>query len=104
MAEIMHDWNRRTHRYISDILAYKLTDEDFEIIQAALIERADLIEEIDNSKVKPDYVIGGGGKEMCLPRRISEGEKIKMKMYADCHCADTILRVIAEYCEFYSKE
>lgn len=104
MAEIMHDWNRRTHRYISDILAYKLTDEDFEIIQAALIERADLIEEIDNSKVKPDYVIGGGGKEMYMPRRISGDEKIKMEKYADWNCAVTILRVIAEYCEFYSKE
>ena len=104
MAEIMHDWNRRTHRYISDILAYKLTDEDFEIIQAALIERADLIEEIESSKVKPDYVIGGGGKEMFLPRRISGDEKSKMKRYADWNCAVTILRVIADYCELYSKE
>ena len=104
MAEIMHDWNRRTHRYIADILAYKLTDEDFEIIQAALIERADLIEEIDNSKIKPSYVISDGSKEMIQPRRISGNEKIEMEKYADWNCAATILRVIAEYCEFYSKE
>ena len=103
MAKVKKDWNRRTHCYIDHFLAKKLTDEDFEIIQAALIERADLIEEIENSKVKPDYVISESDG-IIQPRRISEDEKSKMKRYADWDCAVTILRVIAEYCELYSKE
>jgi len=104
MAEVKKDWNRRTYHFIDDILGYKLKDEDFEIIQAALIRRADLIEEIDNSKVKPDTFMNFSGKDMIQPRVILEEEKALMKRYADWDCAVTILRVIADYCEFYSKE
>lgn len=92
------DLSKRNDKFIWDFLAFDLTDEDFQAIQMALIEREETIEDINNSKVSYRSFDMGG---MYQPRTVSDIEKRGALKYADWACAMDILLIISKYCEFY---
>lgn len=91
----------RNHQFIWHVLAHKLTKEDFEAIQLALIEREDDHKAIDNTQVA-FYEFDNGS--MMQPRPVPESYKEKAHRYADWSCAMDICMIISKYADFfYSK-
>ena len=94
------DFSKRNDNFIWNLLAFDLTDDDFEAIQAALLDRVDTIEDIKASKVSYRSF---DKADMYQPRPVSNAEKNGAIRYANWSCARDILLVISKYCEFYSK-
>lgn len=94
------DITKRNDEFIWNSLAFDLTDDDFEAIQTALLDRVDTIEDIESSKVSYQPF---NKANMYQPRPVSDAEKNGAIRYANWSCAMDILLVISKYCEFYSK-
>lgn len=95
------DLSKRNDKFIWDFLAFDLTDDDFEAIQTALLDRIDTIEDIKASKVSYRVFDKAG---MYQPRPVSDVEKDGAIRYANWSCAMDILLVISKYCEFYDNK
>ena len=95
------DLTTRNDKFIWDLLAFDLTDNDFEAIQTALLDRLDTIEDIKASKVSYRSFNKDG---MYQPCPVSDVEKNGAIRYANWACAVDILLVISKYCEVYDRE
>lgn len=91
------DPSKRNIEFIWNILAFDLSDEDFQAIQLALIEREETVEDIKASKVSYRYFDKG---DMYEPCPVSDIEKRGALKYADWSCAVDILSIISKYCDF----
>ncbi len=92
-----HDDYDPTHEFIWNVLAYKLTEKDFEAIKMALIEREETLEKIQNSEIW--YV--RFGDNMYQPRNLPEKVKEDAIRYADWNCAYDICMLISKYTKFF---
>ena len=97
-----YDINNREHKFIWDVLAHKLTKEDFEAIQESLIEREDDHAEIDKS-TRMLIPFGHEGSGMRQPRPLPQFMKDEAHRYVDWSCAYDIWMILSKYCDFYSK-
>lgn len=94
-----YDPDDMTHWYIWHAMAEMLTQEDFNAIQMALIEREDDLEAIEKSSI----VYTPFDDDKVQPRRVDEKTKAKARKYADWACAKDICMILSKYAKFYSK-
>lgn len=97
-----YDHYNHNHWFIWHVLAHELTDEDFEAIQMALIERMDEHEAIDKSQRM--FVTFDNEEKMMQPRAIPEFMKEQGHKYADWDCGFKICMILSKYADLYSKK
>lgn len=97
-----YDPDDRNHMFIWNILAHKLTDEDYEAIQMALIERQDEHKAIDKSERM--LVEFDNNPNLRQPRPIPDYVKEQGHNYVDWDCGLKICLILSKYADFYSKK
>ena len=106
MGKIKPDWNPndRNHKYIWDILGFKVTEEDFQAIEDILTRRKVDHERIDGSVVMwtpfdevDEYV------SMWQPRSVPDHVREGAHRYVNWSCAVDIWMILSKYASFYSK-
>lgn len=104
MSKVLPEYNTddRNHQFIWNVLAYKMTKEDFEAIQLVLIEREDDHKAIDETQV----VFHEFDKEakMMQPRPVPEWQKEQAHRYVDWSTAMDIWMILSKYADLYSKK
>jgi len=91
----------RNHWFIWHVLAHEMTQEDFEAIQLALIEREDDHKAIDKTQVVFHEFDKG---TMMQPRPVPEFYKEQAHRYVDWSTAMDIWMILSKYADLYSKK
>lgn len=87
------------HQFIWNVLAYELTEDDFEAIGSLLIERKKDHKKIDKSTVMFQKFDEGMYQPRPVPESVTEGAH----RYVDWSCAEDIWMILSKYAKFYSK-
>ena len=94
------DLGDKTHEFIWNTLAMRLSDKDFEAIQLSLLDRADMIDDIKKSEISyRDF----GKDGLYQPRPVSVAEREGALKYTNWACAVDILLVLSKYCDLRPK-